>query len=218
MPRFYLTAIVYMCTRLLINIIMVYIAFYLLRTLDAHTTSIATIPCAMYVAGFGATLVLGQRVNGMVGRRWAYVISCGIVCCGCALAYMIQNPDLGAWSFPHEVIFACAMLFGVGTSLLMVTGVSFVNDLVGENLGTSAFVYGCMSFTDKLLTGAVVILVQNHRDDVCQETDECHDCDNSECGEFVRLVMCGVPVLSCIVACAALPFLPPVEEKKGDKL
>lgn len=113
-------------------------------------------------------------------------------------------------------MYATAIVFGVGTSLLMVTGVSFVNDLVAENLGTSAFVYGCMSFTDKLGTGAVVILIQNHRDVVCQDTDECHDCADAQCGDFVRLVLVGVPVLSCIAACLVLPFLPPLaKEKKG---
>jgi hypothetical protein len=132
----------------------------------------------------------------------------------CAFAYATKNGDLGVWDLPQNTMYATAIVFGVGTSLLMVTGVSFVNDLVAENLGTSAFVYGCMSFTDKLGTGAVVILIQNHRDVVCQDTDECHDCADAQCGDFVRLVLVGVPVLSCIAACLVLPFLPPLAKEK----
>ena len=41
-------------------------------------------------------------------------------------------------------MYVIAVFFGVGNSLVMVTGVGKVNDLVGDNVSTSAFVYGCM--------------------------------------------------------------------------
>jgi Na+/melibiose symporter-like transporter len=224
LPRFYLTSVVYMCTRLLINIIMVYIAFYLLRTLDATTSSIAVIPCVMYVSGFIGTLTLGSRVNMFFGRRGAYVVSSIVIILGCLLGYAIENDDLGGdvtlpVKLPKTMVVPLAIIFGVGTSLLMVTGVSFVNDLVATNLSSSAFVYGCMSFTDKLGTGAVVILVQNHRTTVCPEA--CDDCpddggDDGQCGDFVRQVLCGVPVAACLVAICVLPLLGEAK-KKGQK-
>jgi len=190
---------------------MVYISFYLLHTLNARTSSIAIIPCVMYTAGFIASMTLGQRTNAMLGRRLCYVFACAICSVGCALAYMCKNDELPApWmNLPHETIFPIAILFGVGTSLLMVTGVSFVHDLVSDNLGTSAFVYGCMSLADKFGTGVVVILVQNHRDLVC------HGSEGKACALFVRQVLAGVPLASCFVACLVLPFLPSLVNNGG---
>jgi hypothetical protein len=49
-----------------------------------------------------------------------------------------------------------AFLLGIGNSLIMVTSVSLEADLVGEDFESGAFVYGCMSFTDKLINGIAV--------------------------------------------------------------
>ncbi len=200
---FYLTSIVYMFTRLLINIIMVYISFYLLKTLVKDASSIAIIPAVMYVAGFGATLAIAPVSNAKFGRKGSYVLGSAVVCVGCAAAYFVEN---GLPSFLDDVsVYAVAIILGSGTSLLMVTGVSFVNDLVGDNLGSSAFVYGCMSFTDKLGTGVVVIFIQAARERLCDDSDPSTD---EACGNFVREVISFVPAVSCVAACLTMPFLP----------
>lgn len=43
---------------------------------------------------------------------------------------------------------------------MLVTSLSLTADLVGESTQTSAFVYGLMSFTDKLSCGVAIAVIQ----------------------------------------------------------
>jgi hypothetical protein len=44
-------------------------------------------------------------------------------------------------------------LIGFGGSAMLITSLSITAELVGDNVESSAFIYGAMSFTDKLSTG-----------------------------------------------------------------
>lgn len=43
---------------------------------------------------------------------------------------------------------------------MLVTSLGLTADLIGENTESGAFVYGAMSFTDKLCNGLVVMVIQ----------------------------------------------------------
>ena len=50
-------------------------------------------------------------------------------------------------------IFVIAALVGAGGSAMLICSLSIIAELVGDNAESGAFVYGLMSFTDKLSTG-----------------------------------------------------------------
>ena len=50
---------------------------------------------------------------------------------------------------------------GAGSSVLLVTSLSITADLIGPCVESGAFVYGAMSFTDKLSNGIAVMLIQH---------------------------------------------------------
>ena len=58
-----------------------------------------------------------------------------------------------------NTIIASALL-GSGGSTILITSLSMTADLIGDNTNTGAFVYGAMSFTDKLANGIVIALLQ----------------------------------------------------------
>lgn len=49
---------------------------------------------------------------------------------------------------------------GIAGSIILVTSLSITADLIGEKTGSGAFVYGIMSFGDKLTNGVAVVLIQ----------------------------------------------------------
>lgn len=59
-------------------------------------------------------------------------------------------------------VYVAAFLLGFGNATIMVTSVSMEADLVGDNVESGAFVYGFLSFTDKLSNGIAVIVIQAH--------------------------------------------------------
>ncbi len=53
-----------------------------------------------------------------------------------------------------------SVLLGSGSTVILVSSLSLTSDLVGQNTGSSAFVFGSMSFLDKLSNGIAVALLQ----------------------------------------------------------
>lgn len=52
-------------------------------------------------------------------------------------------------------------LLGAGGSVVLVTSLGITADLIGDKTSSGAFVYGVMSFTDKLANGIAVIIIQD---------------------------------------------------------
>ena len=50
---------------------------------------------------------------------------------------------------------------GVGGSIILVTSLGITADLIGDKTGSGAFVYGIMSFCDKLSNGVAVVVIQD---------------------------------------------------------
>ncbi len=63
------------------------------------------------------------------------------------------------YSYKINSIIASALL-GSGGSTILITSLSMTADLIGDNTNSGAFVYGAMSFSDKLSNGIVIALLQ----------------------------------------------------------
>jgi len=57
-------------------------------------------------------------------------------------------------------MYGASVTLGVGGSTLLVTVLTMLADLIGDNVETGAFVYGAMSFLDKMSNGIVIQIVQ----------------------------------------------------------
>ncbi|XP_051894168.1 major facilitator superfamily domain-containing protein 12a isoform X2 [Pristis pectinata] len=181
---FYHVAFLYMCTRLMINLSQVYIAMYLTYTLKLPKNYIAVIPLVMYVSGFLSSFLM-KPVNKHIGRNMTYFLGIVMIL---AFAYWV-------WYFQIEKsIFGAAVLLGSGSATILVTSLSMTADLIGENTQSGAFVYGSMSFTDKVANGLAVLIIQGLHP--CKTQSCC-----AQCGPFYHLVM--VLVTGCI-GCVAL--------------
>ncbi|XP_059494463.1 major facilitator superfamily domain-containing protein 12a isoform X4 [Stegostoma tigrinum] len=147
---FYHVAFVYMCTRLIINLSQTYIAMYVSYTLKLPKNYIAMIPLVMYISGFLSSFLM-KPVNKWFGRNMTYFFGLAFIL---AFAYWV-------WFFQLEKgIFGAAVLLGTGSTTILVTSLAMTADLIGENTQSGAFVYGSMSFTDKVANGLGVIIIQ----------------------------------------------------------
>jgi hypothetical protein len=53
-----------------------------------------------------------------------------------------------------------SVIFGAGGTIISIASLSITTDLIGDNTNSGAFVFGAMSFTDKLSNGLVVAALQ----------------------------------------------------------
>eukprot|EP00058_Branchiostoma_floridae_P016136 XP_002601624.1 hypothetical protein BRAFLDRAFT_85807 [Branchiostoma floridae] len=166
-----------------------------LKEVQFYQAYIATIPLVTYLSGFLSSFAM-KAVNKAVGRKMTFFL--GVMCVLFACDWM-WVPNIGLQ------VYGAAVLLGVGGSTVLVTSLSMTADLIGENLESGAFVYGAMSFTDKLSNGLAVTLVQTLHP--CSDENVCCDACQSYYQEVMVFVPGGVGLLALLVL-ATMIFKP----------
>jgi Na+/melibiose symporter-like transporter len=68
----------------------------------------------------------------------------------------------------HNLMYPLAMVIGAANALVMVTTIGLESALVGEDLNGCAFVYGSLSFLDKMSCGIALFVLESY-----DETPSC---------------------------------------------
>ncbi|XP_052461170.1 major facilitator superfamily domain-containing protein 12 [Carassius gibelio] len=170
-PAFYQVALLYMCTRLIVNLSQTYIPMYLINSLSLPKNYIATIPLVKYVSGLVSSLLM-KPVNKWIGTSMAYFV--GLVPIMGFSFWVLVDTNMG----PR--VYGAAVLLGAGSAVILVMSLSMTANLIGDQRQSGAFVYGAMSFTDKVANGIGVMIIQT--------LHPCHTLD-SDCKWFYRTVM-----------------------------
>ncbi|XP_012937909.1 major facilitator superfamily domain-containing protein 12 isoform X2 [Aplysia californica] len=189
--QFYQIALLYMTARLYINVSQVYFPMYLTETVKLDKNSIAILPLVTYVSSFFMSL-LAPVMNHYAGRKLSYFIGALIGIASCLWLYFVGHRDF--------TVYGCAVLMGCANSLLLITVISLTSDLIKQDTESGAFVFGAMSFTDKLSNGLAVLLIQKF-----------HPCEGCcpACEPYYRYVQSTIPGGALIVALIALATLGP---------
>ncbi|CAB3400971.1 unnamed protein product [Caenorhabditis bovis] len=161
--QFYQIALLYMLSRLYINISQVYFPFYITLTQN-----------------FDKILFIFGLVVGI-------------------LACISMLYELPGWK-----IYVLAVGIGIAQAILLITSLSITADLINKNTESGAFVYGAMSFMDKLANGIAYQLIE-----IWNPT-----CDalkpHLACTRFYRKVMVFVPgaclILALLIMLSLIPF------------
>uniref|UniRef100_G3PP31 Major facilitator superfamily domain-containing protein 12 n=1 Tax=Gasterosteus aculeatus aculeatus TaxID=481459 RepID=G3PP31_GASAC len=150
-PSFYQVALLYMCTRLIVNLSQTYISMYLLNTLELPKRFIATIPLVMYVSGFLSSFIM-KPVSKLIGKCLTYFV--GLLLIMAFSYWVLLDEDMG------KRVFGAAALLGAGSATILVISLAMTAELIGAQTQSGAFVYGAMSFTDKGANGCAVMIIQ----------------------------------------------------------
>ncbi|XP_035490261.2 major facilitator superfamily domain-containing protein 12a [Scophthalmus maximus] len=204
-PSFYQVALLYMSTRLIVNLSQTYISMYLINTLGLSKKFIATIPLVMYLSGFVSSFIM-KPVTKLIGKCLTYFVGLLLIM---AFSYWVLLDDRMG-----QRVYGAAVLLGTGSATILVISLSMTAELIGDQTQSGAFVYGSMSFTDKLANGVVVMIIQ-----------ALHPCHTvlccPACVWFYHYIMVivtgGVAVVAALALCSILiwpirirPRAPPV--------
>lgn len=157
-PQFYQVAGIYMSTRLFVNLSQAYMPLYLQESLELESKYVAIIPLVMYCSGF--VISFGMKVlNRVAGRKISYLVG-AVVGLGAAI-WVYWGDTLTYHWFKYTGIYFAAVMFGAAGCAVLVTSLSITAELIGPNTESAAFVYGAMSFTDKVSNGLAVMVIQD---------------------------------------------------------
>ena len=190
-PTVWCMSLVYSSSRVVVNLSQTYLPLYLLTTLHLDKSAIATVPLVVYSSGLVASQ-LNEALNERLGREKAY--GAGMCCALVALLIFLmiqpepEEPEgegtyscglSGAHLCIPWVYFA-AVILGFGCSVLLPTAQSMVSEMIpDERKESTATVWGCMSFVDKIMNGVVIWLCQ-YAEPICEgehgDSDACSGC------------------------------------------
>ncbi|XP_018011861.1 major facilitator superfamily domain-containing protein 12-like [Hyalella azteca] len=191
--QFYLVAVLYMCTRLFCNLTQAYVPIYLQDTLELSPQSVAYIPLTMYVSGFITTTIAIKPINVKFGRKVSYALGSLLGAGGCVWIFF-GSGEL----YCQYLVYPVAVLLGAGGSTMLVTSLSITADLIGNNIESGAFVYGAMSFTDKLSNGIAIMVIQyfSPYSPICKH-----------CIEYYRYILAFVGGGTCVAGALSVLLL-----------
>uniref|UniRef100_A0A3B5BDR8 Major facilitator superfamily domain containing 12 n=1 Tax=Stegastes partitus TaxID=144197 RepID=A0A3B5BDR8_9TELE len=150
-PSFYQVALLYMSTRLIVNLSQTYISMYLINTLGLPKKFIATIPLVMYLSGFLSSFIM-KPLSKLIGKCLTYFV--GLLLIMAFSYWVLLDAKMG------QQVYGAAVLLGAGSATILVISLSMTAELIGDQTQSGAFVYGAMSFTDKVANGAAVMIIQ----------------------------------------------------------
>lgn len=123
---------------------------------NASVEHLATVPLVSFLASFIASLVL-KYTNKYVGNSLIYLVGSAIsvgVCTWIALSS-------SAATFSTFELLVIASLFGAGSSITMISSLCITADMIGKHADQGGFIYSAVTFTDKLITGIVVVIIES---------------------------------------------------------
>ncbi|KAL3815166.1 hypothetical protein ACJIZ3_016434 [Penstemon smallii] len=156
---YYQVALVYVLTRLVANISQAFLAFFVINDLQMSQSSKALVPAVIYICSFIVSILL-QEITWS-GQRLKIIYSAG------GLLWIVSGA--GILFLPSSMkafVYVLSTVIGVANALMTVSGVSMQSFLVGEDLNGCAFVYGSLSFLDKILCGLALSFLESRQSSV----------------------------------------------------
>lgn len=153
---YYQVALVYMLTRLITNVSQAFLAFYVINDLQMAQSSKALVPAIIYVCSFVVSIIL-QEMKWTSSRLKAGFTAGSIMWILSGAGILILPSSL------YGFIYLLSVIIGVANALMTVTGISMQSVLVGEDLNGCAFVYGSLSFLDKISCGLALYVLESYQ-------------------------------------------------------
>ena len=125
-----------------------------------------------------------RAINKRLGRKITMLIGLVFVVSSTIFFWFLYGVT-NTTSVAVLLLIACALL-GIGTSTTNICSFSLTSDLIGINTESGAFVYGIMSFADKLANGIIIALIQ--------QFNPCDKDATQTCEHFYRNILTFIPI------------------------
>ena len=157
---------------------------YIIDTISTlNRVFVAIAPLCCYISGLLASFPM-RIINKRLGRKVTIILGLCFVLASAILFWFISDIKNNR-QIEIALISACILL-GIGTSTTNICSLSLTSDLIDLNTECAAFVYGFMSFADKLANGIVIAIIQQH--------NPCTLASTSRCALYYRYVLTFIPV------------------------
>lgn len=162
-PLLYQNAFLYVFSRLFMTTALIYIPLWLdertgtneakVDAGDKSVEHIATVPLVSFLSSFLASMAM--KYSNRIGHRVSYLLGSMVGISGCVWVALAAPPTASSVR-----LYCIAILFGVGSSVTMISSLCITADMIGRHADQSGFIYSTVTFADKLITGVVVVVIE----------------------------------------------------------
>ncbi|KAH7709410.1 Protein F16H11.1 [Aphelenchoides avenae] len=192
--RFHQVAAMYMLSRVFINVSQAYFPLYITNVQQSPKQYIAILPMVSYLASFVISALLSvPAVNRRLDRKLTFAFGAVLGAANCGLMHL---------HVPSVMILGVALLMGITQAVLLISSISITTEMIGKHTESGAFVYGAMSFADKLANGILYQSIELLSPTA--EEDANRPAADATSAHFYRSVMVFVPGSCAVGICAVL--------------
>lgn len=161
-----------------------FLPLYIIDTISTiNRVFVALAPLSSYISGLLASFPM-RAINKRLGRKPTLILGLFFISSSAVLFWFIYQLK-SALYLKIALILACVLL-GIGTSTTSICSFSLTSDLIGLNTECGAFVYGIMSFADKLANGIVIAIIQ--------QFNPCTSASTVTCSLYYRYILTFIPI------------------------
>lgn len=194
----YTNAIVYMAARLAANCLQIYLTLYIADTIKLDKKYLGILPFVQYLFGFVAS-VSTKWIHKSHSTAAAYLLGCALAFAACIWVVILSKQktgDDGTGTWMVVQVFSIFALYGAGGNMVVCSALGLTAELIGSNTQSSAFVYGLMSFGDKIFNGIAVVILEDLN--TCSEDIDAKQCTKPECAFYGNFVSWGTSAILLI--------------------
>lgn len=113
---------------------------------------LALVPLLSYITSMLFSVFLQAKITQTYRNRLIPLMMSVVITSISSLPFAF----LSAENWSRQLVYILAAMQGVGIALMLNTGTSLINDVIGNDTQSAAFVYGVYSFLDKLANGILL--------------------------------------------------------------
>jgi MFS family permease len=157
---------------------------YIIDTISTiNRIYVALAPLSSYISGLLASFPM-RIINKRLGRKPTIILGLVFILSSTVLFWFIY--ELKDKRYLEISLISACVLLGIGTSTTSICSFSLTSDLIGLNTECGSFVYGIMSFADKLANGIVIAIIQ--------QFNPCTSSSTTKCSLYYRYMLTFIPV------------------------
>jgi len=162
----------------------VFLPLYIIDTISTiNRVFVALAPLSSYISGLLASFPM-RIINKRLGRKPTLILGVLFILSSTVLFWFIY--ELKEKLYLEIALISACVLLGIGTSTTSICSFSLTSDLIGLNTECGAFVYGIMSFADKLANGIAIAVIQ--------QFNPCTSASTATCSLYYRYILTFIPI------------------------
>lgn len=187
-PDFYKLVFIYMATQNIVNLSQSYFPMYLTETLHFQKEAIAYFPLMILISGILMSTGI-KHLNRYFSNKVLFCAGTMIVT-GCSTWFYFTPLSY------RDMIYAPTIIMGCGNSIMIVTSLAMVADIIGDDKKSSGFVYGVCALMDKLSLGFIILALQENYPQQDSTSGPCGE----PCAFYLRGAFSVFPGVEALVA------------------